>query len=154
MFLVNDTIDKRHARIRSYLEKEPVIAVILAAVDFEWTIRRAILSLGTSPTRVIREEVLNKASGLDTYNECWKKEVKSRLKQGLAEVVPDWKYFKYEAYPLRHRLVHGAIGTTGISYARDRVEAILKASKAVAEFALNNGEPIYGRFVRRIKARQ
>ena len=35
MFLVADTMEGWHTKIRAYLLEEPVVAVLLAAVDFE-----------------------------------------------------------------------------------------------------------------------
>ncbi len=51
MFLVSDTLEERSAKIHRFIaEREPAIAVLLAAVDCERTIRRAVMSLGTTPT--------------------------------------------------------------------------------------------------------
>jgi hypothetical protein len=151
MFLVSDTPKARHEKIRSFLEREPVIAVLLAAVDFEWTVRRAILALGNNPTKFIRENVINRTSGLDDYKESWREEVKPRFGVGLAGVIPAWEFFKTQAYPLRNRLVHGVSGTVGTPYATKRVEAILRASAALVTFAECHSEPIYGRHIRRTK---
>jgi hypothetical protein len=53
--LVSDTQENRHAQIRRLLvDQKAVIAVLLAAADVEWTIRRAIIALGTSPTAYLR----------------------------------------------------------------------------------------------------
>ena len=153
MFFVNDTIEARHAKIRTFLAKEPVIAVLLATADFEWTVRRAIAALGRNPTRYIHETLLKNVSGLERYREVWKREVGKRLAKDLSEVVPDWTSLKQEAFGLRHRLIHGAAGTVGISYARVRVETILAASRAIKEFADANSEPIYGRKIIRLNAR-
>jgi hypothetical protein len=153
MFLVSDTPKARHEKIRSFLEREPVIAVLLAAVDFEWTVRRAILALGRNPTKFIRENVINRASGLGDYKDSWRDEVKPSFRVGLAEVIPAWEFFKTEAYPLRNRLVHGVSGVVGTAYAAERVEAILKASAALVTFAECHKEPIYGRHIRRSKPR-
>lgn len=150
MFLVNDTLAQRQRRIKSY---EPYVAVLLAAADFEWTIRRGILALGVSPTKAIREGVLKRCSGLEAYKRVWNKEVKPFTKKGLIDVVPNWSYFKDKAYPLRHRLIHGVDGSVTPGYAKDRIESILAASKAIVEFAENNGEPIYGRNIVRRKHR-
>lgn len=55
MFFVNDTQEHRHKFIRSFLKKDTApIAVLLAAIDFEWTVKRAILAFGTSPTKDLR----------------------------------------------------------------------------------------------------
>lgn len=155
MFLVADSLDERQRSIRSFLTTEPVIAVLLAAADFEWTTRRAILALGKSPTKVINDRFRKeKRGGLKALQEYWKDEVKPRLGSELATIVPDWEFFATKAYDLRHKLVHGAQGTTGKEYAGRAVEAMLEASKAVADYAAKHGEPVYGRQIRRIKQRQ
>jgi hypothetical protein len=155
MFLVSDTLESRHKRIRSFLDRESVIAILLAAADFEWTVRRAILALGRSPTKCIRENVLANSWGIEAYKSCWKQEVEPRFHKRLAELVSDsdWQFFKSDAYPLRDRLIHGIRGTVGGPYARKRVEAILGISKALVEFADDHCEPVYGRRIRRSKPR-
>jgi hypothetical protein len=152
MFLVSDTLESRQKKIRSFLEREPAIAVLLAAADFEWTVRRAILALGTNPTKDIRKD-FERCRGLDGYKRCWKREVKPRLHVGLAQVVPNWQFLKEQAYDLRNRLIHGVSGPPSVPYARDRVVAMLEASAALVAFAACNEEPIYGRPIRRIKPR-
>jgi hypothetical protein len=60
MFLVKDNINYRQTKIRSFLSNEPAIAVILAAADFEWSVRRAIRALGThkpNETRFSQDQV-------------------------------------------------------------------------------------------------
>jgi hypothetical protein len=144
-FLVGDSQPTRHARIKGFLtEEEPVISVILAAADFEWTVRRAILALGRSPNANIRTGVLAKCSGLDKYRDAWKVEVKPRFGSGLPEVIADWAGFR-DAFGLRHRLVHGVAGTTGIDYAATRVESVLRASADLAAFAAANGIDLFAR---------
>ena len=150
MFLVDDTLSQRQSRIRSY---EPFVGVILAAVDFEWTVRRAILALGKSPTKQIHDTVLIHCSGLDKYKEAWRLEVKPFTGKGLPEVIADWQFFKEKAFSLRHRLVHGVSGSVTKQYAEERIESILRASKSIAEFAESFNEPIYGRVIRRLKPR-
>lgn len=133
-FLVSDSQPERHSKITEFLKVgEPVIAMLLAAADFEWTVRRAILALGSSPNADIRSGVLARCTGLDKYKEAWNKEVKKRFGKGLPEVVSHWGNFK-TAFDLRHRLVHGIAGTTGIQYAEKRVLTILQASRQIAEF--------------------
>jgi hypothetical protein len=150
MFLVSDTLESRQKKIRSFLEREPAIGVILAATDFEWTVRRTILALGTNPTKDIRRN-LERERGLDGYKHCWKREVRPRLRVGLAQEVPDWRSLK-RAFDLRNRLIHGVISPPGISYARDRADAVLKASAALVKFAERHGAAIYGRRIRRVNA--
>jgi hypothetical protein len=148
MFLVKDTIQKRHEKIRSFIEKEPVIAVLLSAADFEWTVRRVILACGSSPIRDLREHRLG---GPPAYAKCWKKEVTPRFPKELEKIVPGWESFQ-KAFQLRHKLIHGVQGTTGTEYARRQVETILAASKALADFAAENDAQIYGSRIRRVKS--
>jgi len=65
MFEVQYGSEKREQRIRGFLEQEPPAAVILAAVHFEWTLRRAIIGLGENPNVAIREG-LKGCHGLDS----------------------------------------------------------------------------------------
>lgn len=151
MFLIDDTLTGRQKKIRSY---EPFVGVVLAAADFEWTVRRGILALGVSPTKEIRDGVLKRCSGLEQYKIAWNKEAKLLTGKALTEVIPDWGYFKNKAFPLRHRLVHGVDGSVTKQYASERIESILSASKAIVDLAVTHDEPIYGRQIRRIKRRE
>ena len=150
MFLVSDTIQGRHEKIRSFLDKEPAIAVLLAAADFEWTVRRAILACGRSPMKELREEALRKCHGPLKYAECWKKEVTPRFRKELGDIIRDWEFFHKNAYQLRNNLVHGVQGAVGRNFAHKHVESIIAASKAIADFAAENGARIYGSRIRRV----
>ena len=142
MFLIKDTLEQRQDKIRSFLPGEPVIAILLAAADFEWTVRRAIRCFahktGNGPGLK-----LEKASGLKVYCECWATAATPRFAK-LDVVVQDWNSLQ-KSFNLRHKLIHGAQGTTGASFATPRVEGILAASAAVAKYTLEHGGPIYGK---------
>jgi hypothetical protein len=151
MFLINDKQTERHGKIRAYLRKEPVIAVILAATDFEWTTRRTILALGSSPTKAINDRFKKeKRSGPKAWQKYWKEEVKPRFHGDLAAVTPTWQAVVEQAYPLRNKLVHGAGCRATGAYASSAVDALLAASKSVSEYAEKHGGPIYGRMIRRL----
>lgn len=154
MFLINDKQSSRHNKIRKHLSKDPAIAVILAAADFEWTARRAILALGRSPTKTINGRFeTERKGGPDALKEYWKCEVKPRLGTDLASIVSDWQRLNEKSYRLRNSLVHGAVGSVGGEYATQAVETMLSASKAIADYASEQGEPVYGRRIRRLKQR-
>jgi hypothetical protein len=154
MFLVSDTLIERQKKIRSFLPNDPAIAVLLAAADFEWTARRAILALGKSPTKEIHERMdKERKGGLESLQNYWKIEVKPLFGKDLAAMIKDWEFFRNTAYKLRNKLIHGATGSTSVQYATRAVESFLAASKVVADFAEEKGEPIYGRRIRRTKAR-
>lgn len=145
MFLVSDTLVSRRTKIRQFMDDEPAIAVLLAAADFEWTVRRAILLLGHDPNLDIRDGDLHKASGLWRYEKAWNNQVTPQYGRALSDVVPDWEYLEEKAMPLRHALIHGERGTTSGSYAKDRVEAILAATKSVVDFASGKGKNVFAR---------
>jgi len=153
VFLINDTRAQREEKIRSFLEEDPAVAIILAAADFEWTVRRAILALGRSPTKNIRLGVLAKCHGLEHYKDAWKQEVTPRMGIGLAQLIPEWQFFKEKAYDLRHKIIHGAASRVTVRFATPRLDAILAASAAVIRCADEHNEPLYGRRIRRLKER-
>lgn len=152
MFFVNDSQQQRHEKIRSFLRTDPVIAVLLGAADFEWTVRRAIIALGERPNVEIREQTLNACHGLEAYKKAWKKEVQPIHVVALSAIIPNWQFFKESAFPLRHKIIHGAIGTVGVDHATERVEAMLAASQALVHFATSRDCDLYKRLkVRRRK---
>lgn len=145
MFLVTHPPELRHRKIGSFLPDEPVIAILLAAVDFEWTVRRAIIALGTNPNKFIRETVLSRCHGADDYKDAWKDEVKSHLGKGLPEIVPDWKFLKEQSFVMRHQVIHGVTGMPTSRKAQDRVEAFLAASRSITGYAASQETPIWGK---------
>jgi hypothetical protein len=147
MFFVADSQARRHKMIRSFLKSQASIAVILAAVDFEWTLRRAILALGARPTKDIRE-ALEKTWGLQKYKDIWNQEVKPRMEVTVVEVIPCWHELT-KAFVFRDRLVHGVVGVISNEAANNSVESILHASAALEGFAEKHEGTLYRRIVRR-----
>lgn len=145
MFLATDRPGPRHRKIRSFLPAEPVIAILLAAVDFEWTARRAIVALGTNTNRFIRDEVLRRCHGADDYREAWKSEVSPRFGGRLPQVVGNWQFLRNTAFLLRNQVVHGLRGMPSSQKAQESVEAFLEASTAVTAFASARGVHLFGR---------
>ena len=94
MFLVRDTINERHRCISHFLDSDDAsIAVLLAAADFERTMCRAILGLGSSTTPEIKSKILtNRFHGTDRFKKGWKKEVKPLHGVRLADqVITNWQ---------------------------------------------------------------
>jgi hypothetical protein len=154
MFFVNDSIDARHSKIRRHIEKDAALGLILAAIDFEWTVRRAILALGKSPTKIIKEEVLatGRRSGLKHYEECWSSEVLPLHRNNpLSELIGEWETLR-KAFFLRNKLVHG-LATAGEPFARFRTDTLLAASRKLFDFSQEHDSPIYGRRIVRLKER-
>jgi hypothetical protein len=144
MFLVTNSPDSRHRRIRLFLPDEPVIAVLLAAVDFEWTLRRAIIALGTNSNIIIRKR-FRACHGLDGYKQVWRDEVKSRLGANLSNVLTNWKVLKEVAYPLRNEVVHGVRGFPSTKKSSECVEQFLTASLRISNYATSHNSPLFGK---------
>jgi hypothetical protein len=158
MFFVSDTQTHRHDRIRSFLtEESATIAVILAAIDFEWSVRRAILALGSSPTKHIRDVVFDGLhGGYGNYADAWKQEVAVWLKLSLAQAIPHWSRLankKDGAVRLRGQIVHGAKVSVTVTLARPRVEDWLAASTTLEGLANQHQTSLYKR-LRRITPRK
>jgi hypothetical protein len=105
MFFVGDRPQAREQKIRNYLNDDPMIAILLAAANFEWTVGRCILFFSTSPNTDIRQR-LARCHGLDSYKELWKDELieADPTIPSLVKVVRQWAEFK-EAFVLRHKLI-------------------------------------------------
>jgi hypothetical protein len=153
MFFVSDSQIQRHDRIRAFLTDESAtIAVILAAIDFEWSVRRAILALGSSPTKHIREVTFaGFHGGYANYADAWKQEVTVWLKQSLAQAIPHWSRLinkKDGAVRLRGQIVHGAQVSVSADFARPRVDDWLAASTTLEALANQHNTSLYKRIVR------
>lgn len=119
MFLVKDSTIAREHRIKELVTEEPAWAVILSVINFEWTIRRAIIAMGTSPNVEIRAKFKRHSGGCDKYKDLWKEEVFPNIELRLPEVVTNWDGLR-RAFRLRHRLVHG-VGSCGVDHAQERM---------------------------------
>ncbi len=152
MFLVNDSSTSREERIRQILVEDPPLAALLSVIHFEWTIRRAIIALGTSPNVKVRE-YLQSAHGHNAYKQLWASEVFPRITHKLPVVVKDWAGL-VRAFGLRHRLVHG-VSSCGHSYAEERVNWAITAAVDVREFCAEHNVDLDSRLpVRKQKKSQ
>lgn len=136
MFLVQDSSLSRENRIKQFLTEDPALSALLSVIHFEWTARRAIIALGTSPNVVVRAKLKN-CHGLDKYKDIWKDEVFPNFQLRLPEVVKNWDGLG-RAFRLRHRLVHGAT-SCGTEYARERVYWAIGATNDVRAVCIDNG---------------
>ncbi|HTL89169.1 MAG TPA: hypothetical protein VL134_07200 [Leptolyngbya sp.] len=112
------------------------MSALLAVIHFEWTVRRAIIALGTSPNVLVRKN-LSHCHGLDKYKEVWRDEVLPNVHLRLPEVVTNWDGLG-RAFRLRHRLVHGA-ASCGTEYAEDRVHWAIDATNDVRKVCIDKG---------------
>jgi hypothetical protein len=151
MFFVGDKPERREKKIRSYLNEDPMIAILLAAANFEWTVGRCIIFFSMSPNVEVRER-LAKCHGLGKYKDLWRDELIKNDSNipPLAQVVEKWTEFK-EAFVLRHRLIHGR-GTCSRNMALEPIELMLSAVNDLNEFALSRGRDLHARVpIRRSK---
>lgn len=135
MFLVKDSSQSREKRIQEFMGEDPSLSTLLAVIHFEWTVRRAIIALGTSPNVDIRAK-LRSCHGHKAYKEIWQEEVHPKHGQRLTEVVDNWDGL-YKAFKLRHRLVHG-VAACGADYAKDRTSWAIRACQNIRKFCLEH----------------
>lgn len=150
MFFVADTHDYKKQYILEYLNKEPMIAVLLAAANFEWTVGRCIMFFSIIPNVELREK-LSKCHGLDAYRKFWENVLCSTDStiSKLDKIISNWNIFK-DAFNLRHRLIHGR-GTCNYNMAKRPIELIILATDELYNFALSRGRNLNFRLpVRRI----
>ncbi len=138
MFYVSDSRPLKERRINEYLLNEPMIAVLLAAANIEWTISRCLLVFSPHPTVEVRER-LDQVHGLKRYKEIWKQELQSTDLQfpGLATIIREWDKFCV-AFELRHRLIHGR-DTCTRNMATNPVSRMLWAAGDLYDFASSRG---------------
>ena len=134
MFKVKDPLDVREQRIRALLNTEPQLAVVLACVNLEWLIRRAVVSLSPKTNREVRDIMKrHRPSGLQGYKEIWKELVSSQGEHpSLALVVSNWENLLSAAH-LRNKLMHG-IYSCGPDYAREKTEVVLLAAHDLTSY--------------------
>jgi hypothetical protein len=130
MFLVQESSPEREARIKKFLCEDASLAALLSVIHFEWTIRRAIIALSSSPNVEVREK-LSHCHGCEAYKDIWKEEAFPKLKKRLPEVITDWQNLR-RAFKLRHKLVHG-VTSCSHDHAKQRAEWAIQSSVDIRE---------------------
>ena len=157
MFLVSDgSRDNRKAIIKRIAAVDKAVGLILSEIDFEWTVRRAILRLSTFPTNEIRM-YLKCVHGLDGYKKAWSKYVRgekhNQIGDCLVSVVNGttvkgrkriWDELM-DAVDARHRLVHGINGFIKDEDAERHMKVLFASTDAIADFCMRNGEDVFER---------
>ncbi len=142
MFLVKDASTDREERIKRLSTEDPALAELLGVIHVEWTVRRAIIALGTSPNVEIRK-ALEQCHGLKRYKDLWKKEVvqggltksSSVTHKSLCTVITNWDGL-IKAFDLRHKLVHG-VGSCSAEYAIEKLGWAIDAARDIRTYCLN-----------------
>lgn len=159
MFEVSFGSERREAKIREIATTDRTTAVILAAVHFEWTLKRAILHLSQSPTAELREQLsyvygFKKASeNRNRYDEVWKREVVPHFRNSaLGTVIGRLVDIQNKALNVRGKVVHGN-GVPSNKEAEEAIELFLSASKKIRDFASKHQRNIDSRLKTRHKSR-
>ena len=150
MFLVSDSLEWREKTIRSWLSKYPSIALLVAAVYFEWIICRAIIGLSRRPNRQVRDDLIS-VYGLKAYKDQWKTDT-SHLENFLTlpQLIRDW-HGVTKAFDARNLLVHGKDRYTR-NMATPKVDLLLNGVHDIYAYCLKHGLDINKRLPVRKKA--
>ena len=160
MFSVGYGIANREKRIRDIANTDSTTAVILAAVHFEWMIKRSILKLGCSPTAELRKELENmyklaiKGENQKDYRSIWKREIACRYKNArLGTVLGNLNKLQNSTMKVRGWVIHGN-GTVLKDVADDAIKEFMIATNKLTTFAMNHGEDLDEELKERNKARE
>ena len=91
MFSIYETREDREKLLHDLKELDPCVALVIAFLDFEWTVRRCILALGKSPTKDIHakfsgELPIDFCREDETINQAEKKETEGVLYAVLMDI--------------------------------------------------------------------
>ena len=126
IFSVGYGSKKREEKILQYLEEDYIVAIILAAIHFEWMLKRTILKLSKSPTKKLRKTLehvfqIESTNNQKTLQKVWINEVANEYKNAsLGKVLPNLTSIKDKAKVIRGFLVHG----NGLTKKSDTTSAI------------------------------
>ena len=166
MFLVSDgNRTNRRKLIEQVAGEDRVIKVLLAAIDFEWTLRRTVMALGYSPTKQLAEKMSKREfRHFDGIKKLWKDEVVGHLGKGtptLAQVIDTTAKMPTDARgnasaclqkarEFRNNIVHGNQGSCGKEYGELQADVFFAVSDALAAFAMKHKKDIF-KAIRRTK---
>ena len=166
MFLVSDrSRANRRKLIARVAGGDSVVQVLLAAIDFEWTLRRTVLALGYSPTKSLAEKMNEtRFRHFDGIKKLWKEEVVGHLGKdtpALAQVIDAEAKMPaaakgsasaclQKAREFRNSIVHGIQGSCGKEYGELQADVFFAASDALATFAMKHKKDIF-KTIRRTK---
>jgi hypothetical protein len=143
MFLARDRREHRESKIRRFLATDPSISLLLAAVNFEWTLCRAVLFLSKRPNSELRA-LMERYYSLDAYKDLWNSEVVvGRNFSRLAVVVRNWSLIR-KAFEARNHLVHGRDRYTR-NMATPHVNSLIQGTSYIDEYCENLGYPLFHR---------
>ena len=155
MFDLSDKRNKRRKTIFGYAHFDPRMGVVLAAMDFEWTCRRAILALSKTSTVILYERFFKHYKSMEQLKQAWGNEVFPYLQHQCSFVdVISQNGITYEqvkdALKCRHVVVHGTESRVFAQECRWAVCVLEDACDNVAAFveAQGGGKTIFKRISR------
>jgi hypothetical protein len=149
VFLASDTRKRREMKVRRYLASDPGISLLLAAINLEWTVCRAVRFLSQSPNSDLRARI-RRCRGLNDYKDLWKAEIADVGRhQSLAEIVRNWPSVR-QGFDARHTLAHGQDRCTR-NMAEPHVGALLKAVELIDDYCGSLGIRLHDRMLVRRK---
>lgn len=154
MFDLNDKRQKRRKTIVGYAQMDAKHGVILAAMDFEWTCRRAILALSRKPTVVLYEKFIEDYSAFRGLTKAWREEVMPNISsaitlQNLVSRKIHWNLV-CAAMQCRNVIIHGTESRVADPECRWAVCALEDACDVVASFVEeHNSKSIFETISRR-----
>ena len=152
MFLVSHSLDIREKDIRSWIPKHPSVALVVAAVYFEWTLCRALVGLSQRPNLEVRKD-LERIHGLAAYKDIWRRELAHDPDAlTLPRIVKNWHHVT-EAFDARNLLVHGRDRYTQ-NMARPGIDALLAGVRDLCAYAASRGVNINQRLPQRRRKRR
>ena len=141
LFSIGYGIQNREREIHRIAKNDHTHAVILAAVHFEWMIKRTILALGNSPTAVLRKNLegyyfVGPKNNNKNYKTIWKHEMGKN--SALGTVLGNLAQIQNKALKTRGLIIHGN-GTVSEEKAMEAIDLFLDASRKLNTFAKNHG---------------
>ena len=152
MFDLKDRRGKRRRVIFGHAQLDAKYGVVLAAMDFEWTCRRAILALSKKPTVVIYEKFTDDYSAFRGLAKAWQAEVLPVVEgactlQDLVNKKGSWNSV-YDAMQCRNVIVHGTKSRVNEKECRWAVCVLEDACDVISLFVEEHGKSIFERIGR------
>jgi hypothetical protein len=149
MFTLFDKRDKRRKTIAGYAEIDIQLGVLLAAVDFEWTCRRAILALSKNPTVTIRQKFSTDYRSFGGLKIGWENEVddKKSLDSVFSGTAISWSQID-DAMEIRNEIVHGSGDKTSLKEGRYAVYVLETACDILVEYVKVADKDLFKRISR------
>lgn len=140
--------ESRSKRIRDFFKEQPALAYLMAAFDFEWTVRRAIVLMSKCPISVIKARLNDKRySGWNAYQDAWTCCVQKTRDDGTptlgriifggdlsTDISKDERDTIQAAMDFRNRLVHGIAGSIPADKADEAFYLLLNASRRITTY--------------------